>query len=97
MLRSLISSLLNKGEENIRLKDVASYFGWNMENISFSFPTPMLLEMKATPLPFSFQGKDRITWHYSTNGEFKLKDAYHLIVKKEEDMSRPSFPVATLA
>ena len=27
MLRSLISGLLNKGEENIRLKDVASYFG----------------------------------------------------------------------
>ena len=55
MLRSLISGPLNKGEKNIRLKDVTSYFGWNMENVSFSFPTPILLEMKATPLPFSFQ------------------------------------------
>ena len=94
MLRSIILGLLNKGEENIKLNNIASYFGWNMENISFSFPTPILLEIKATPLPFSFQGEDRITWHYSSNGEFKLKEAYQLIVKKEEDLSRPSFPGA---
>ena len=47
--------------------------------------------MKATPLPFSNQGNDRISWHYLPSGEFKLKDAYWLIIKEEEYISKPSF------
>ena len=82
---------LTKVRKKIKLRDVASFFGWNLENISYSFPTPILLEMKATPLPFSNQGNDRISWHYSPSGEFKLKDAYWLIIEEEEYMSKPSF------
>ena len=90
-LRSLISGPLNKVKEKIRLKHVASFFGWNLENIFYSFSTPILLEMMATPLPFPNQGEDRISWHYWPSGEFKLIDAYRLIIKEEEYMSKPSF------
>ena len=75
-LRSLISGPLNRDEENIRLKDVVGYFGWNLDQVSFSFPTPILLEIKETPLSFSCRGDDRLTWHLSSNGEFNLKEAY---------------------
>ena len=91
-LRSIISGPLYKDEENIKLKDVFGYVGWNLENVSFSFPTSILLEMKATPLSFSCQEEDRLTWHFSSNGEFELKGAYQLAVNKDEDLSRTSFP-----
>lgn len=57
----MISGLLNKGEENLKLKDVTSFYGWNWEGLSFDFPNSLLLEMKATPLPFSNQGENWIS------------------------------------
>lgn len=60
------------------MKDISSFFGWKWEGLSFELPTSILLEMKATPLPFSNQGKDWISWYSSLNGEFKPKEAYHL-------------------
>ena len=75
-LRSLVSSPLNKDEEYIKLMEVVGYVGWNLEHVSFSFPTSILLEMKTTSLSFSSQEEDRLTWHLSSNGEFKLKGAY---------------------
>ena len=75
-LRSLISGLLNKDEENLKLKDVVGFIGWNLEHVSFSFLTPILLEKKATPFSFSCRDEDRLTWHLSSNCEFKLREAY---------------------
>ena len=63
-----------------------------MDQVSFSFPTSTLLEIKATPLPFSCQGDDRLTWHLSSNGEFKLREAYKLALDKEENLNRTLFP-----
>ena len=60
-LRSLISGPLNKDEENLKLKDVVGFIGWNLEHVSFSFQTPILLEMKATPFSFSCHDEDRLT------------------------------------
>lgn len=57
----MISGLLNKGEENLKLKDVTSFYGWNWEGLSFDFPNSLLLEMKATPFPFSNQGENWIS------------------------------------
>ena len=77
-LRSLISGPLNKGEDNLMLKDISGFFGWNWEGLSFEFPAQIQLEIKATPLPFSNQGGDRLFWYSSPNGDFKLKEAYRL-------------------
>ncbi|KAL0014133.1 hypothetical protein SO802_001202 [Lithocarpus litseifolius] len=93
-LRGLISGPLNKDEENIKLKDVVGYVGWNLEHISFSFPASILLEMKATPLSFSGSEDDRLTWHYSPNGEFKLKGAYQLAIKEDDNWGKCAAPGA---
>ena len=90
-LRSLISGPLNKNEENLKLKDVVGYVGWNLENVSFFFPKSILLELKATPLSFSCQDVDRLTWHFFSNGVFDLKGAYQLAVNKDENLSRTFF------
>ena len=60
------------------LKDFSSFCGWNWEELSFKFPAHIQLDIKATPLPFSNQGGDRLSWFSSPNGEFKLKEAYRL-------------------
>ncbi|KAL0001242.1 hypothetical protein SO802_015023 [Lithocarpus litseifolius] len=75
-LKSCIFGLLNRGEEDIKLKDVAGFFGWNWEGLSFVLPKLVLLEMKATPMPYSSQREDRLSWGPSPSGDFKLKDAY---------------------
>lgn len=46
--RSLMYGPLNRGEEEVRLKDVIGFFGWNWEGLSFIFPSSILLSMKAT-------------------------------------------------
>ena len=43
-LRSCIFGPLNRGEEDIKLKDVAGFFGRNWEGLSFVLPKPVLLE-----------------------------------------------------
>ena len=41
-------------------------------------PASILLEIKATHVPFSNHSKDLLSWFSSLNGEFKLKEAYRL-------------------
>ena len=52
-LRSCIFGPLSRGAEDIKLKDVAGLFGWNWEGLSFVLPKLVLLELKATPMPYS--------------------------------------------
>ena len=47
--------------------------------MSFPLPISILLDIKATPIPFPNQREDRVTWISSPYGEFKLKDAYYLV------------------
>ena len=85
-LRSQIEGPLNKGEENLSLREISNFSGWNWGNISFAFPKSLALEMKAIPLPFSNQGEDRLSWFSSPNGDFKLKEAYRLANKGDNNM-----------
>ena len=55
---------------------------------------PFFWRWKATPLSFSCHHEDRLTWHYSPNGEFKLKGAYQLAINKDDICSRYSVPRA---
>lgn len=89
-LRSQIEGPLNKGEENLILRDFANFSGWKWGNLSFAFPKPLALEMKATPLPFSNHGEDRLSWHSSPNGDFNLKEAYRLANKGDTKMLFPA-------
>ena len=77
-LRSLISGPLNRGEEFLMLKDISGFFGWNWESLSFVLPAHIQLEIKATPLPFSSPGGDRLSWFSCSNGDFQFKEAYRL-------------------
>ncbi|KAL0015031.1 hypothetical protein SO802_002100 [Lithocarpus litseifolius] len=47
--------------------------------------------MKATPLPSSNQGADRLSWFSSPNGDFKLKEAYRLANWVENYTARQQF------
>lgn len=60
------------------MMDIASFLGWNWEGLSFDLPASILLEIKATPVPFSNHSEDWLSWFSSPNGEFKLKEAYRL-------------------
>ena len=90
-LRSQIQGPLNKGEEKLTLRDISYYLGWNWESLSFAFPKSLAFEMKATPLPFSNQGEDRLSWYSSPNGDFKLKEAYRLANWVDNNTARQEF------
>lgn len=90
-LRSCICGPLNKGEEDLRLKDIASFHDWNWEGISFSFPKDIFTEIKATPIPYSKLREDRLSWSLSPSGEFQLKDAYRLANANENHPMNHSF------
>ena len=89
-LRSLISSPLNRGEENICLKEIANFSGWNWQNISFSLPAQLLSAVKATPISFSALYEDHLTWFSSPSGAFEPKEAYRLAgMEGEDDQASP--------
>ena len=90
-LRSCISGPLNRGEDKVRLRDISSFLGWNWEGISFSFPKEILMEIKATPIPYSMLREDRLSWSSSPSGEFHLKDAYHIANAKESKLALQPF------
>ena len=90
-MRSLISGPLNKGEENLKVMDIASFLGWKWEGLSFDLPALILLEIKATPIPYSNHSEDRLSWFSSPNGEFKLKEAYRLANLDGNDTANQKF------
>ena len=90
-LRGLIEGPLNRGEEVITLKEVTEFSGWDWQGCSFSFPERLLSEIKATPITFSAQITDRITWYSSPSGNFNMKEAYKLAVLEVEGMYNRNF------
>ncbi|XP_030970900.1 uncharacterized protein LOC115991336 [Quercus lobata] len=76
-MRNLIEGPLNQGEDQLLLKDIVGFNGWNWHALSFIFKQ-LALEIKATPLPFSSTCEDRISWISSTNGDFDIKEAYKI-------------------
>ena len=57
-LRSLIEEPLNKGEDQLLLRDIIGFNGCRWNNILFCFPKPLTLEIKATPILLSNSGTD---------------------------------------
>ena len=51
-LRSFIARPINRGEEQIALKDVFGFSGWTWSVCLFSFPDKLISEIKATPISF---------------------------------------------
>lgn len=86
-IRSLIARPLNRGEDGIFIKEVVNFSSWDWQNFSFSFPTQLALEIKATPISFSASNSGRISWSSSPNGIFDLKDAYKLASSQEGDFN----------
>lgn len=80
-LRSVIEGPLTRGEEEIQLRDVISFSGWNWQRCSFSFPKQLLMEIKK--ISFSAQNTNWINWSSSPNGNFELKEAYKLATMEE--------------
>ena len=87
-LQSLIKGPLNRGEEHIKLKEVVSFSGWDWQSCSFTLPDQLLMEVKATPISFTAQNLDRITWSSTPSGNFELKAAYK-IARMEETGNSP--------
>jgi len=87
-LQSLIEGPLNRGEEHIKLKEVVSFSGWDWQSCSFTLPDQLLMEVKATPISFTAQNLDRITWSSTPSGNFELKAAYK-IARMEETGNSP--------
>jgi len=77
-LRSLIAGPFQRGEEHLRLKDIAQHNFWNLGGVSISLPNHLSQKIKATPFSITAAGVDRIAWASSPNGEFNLKEAYKL-------------------
>ncbi|KAL4627044.1 hypothetical protein ACB092_05G139400 [Castanea dentata] len=77
-LKSLIEGPLKRREDLLLLRDLVGFNGWNWHALSFPIPKHLALEIKATPLPFSSSCEDRISWIFSTNGDFDLKEAYKI-------------------
>ncbi|KAK9984142.1 hypothetical protein SO802_033667 [Lithocarpus litseifolius] len=90
-LRSLIAGPLNRGEDQIALKDVTGFSGWSWHGCSFSFPDRLISEIKVTFISFYAQNADRITWSSSPSGNFELKEAYKLASLEEEGQNTGSF------
>ena len=70
---------------------MAYHWGWNWQGCSFSFPERLLSKIKATPITFSAQNSDRITWSSSPSGNFNLKEAYKLVIMEVEGMYNGNF------
>ena len=73
------------------LKEVVNFSGWNWQACSFVFPKRLMLEMKATLVPFSARNFDRITWSSSPRSNFEMMEAYKLARVEAEGNCNDNF------
>ena len=73
------------------LKEVVNFSGWNWQACSFVFPKRLMLEMKATLVPFSAWNFDRITWSSSPRSNFEMMEAYKLARVEAEGNCNDNF------
>ena len=83
--RSLIVGPFQRGEDSLLLKDVIQYNFWDLARLSFTFPSALVQKIKATPFPLVATSVDRISWTFSPNGDFELKEAYRLACLTDEN------------
>ena len=59
-LKSLVQGLLNRDEENLKVKEVLMNNAWNWDKISFDLPLSIKLEVQATPFAIAVRREDRL-------------------------------------
>lgn len=77
-LKSLVQGLLNRDEENLKVKEVLVNNAWNWDKISFDLPLSIKLEVQATPFAIAVRREDRLDWKTNSHGKFDLSSAYKL-------------------
>ena len=85
-LRKVIQGPLSREATNLMIKEVVDYSGrWDWSLIQMIFPEEVFNNIKATPIPFSANLKDRLAWKYSAKGDFEMKSAYGLATNSLRD------------
>ena len=79
-LRNMIIEPLNRGEDQLQVKDMILNGMWNLQRISFDLPSVVGRTIGAIPIPISPYTLDCISWAYSPSGNFDGKSAYRPIV-----------------
>ena len=79
-IRQLIHGPLPRDIVNLRIKDVATPYGWDWSVIPFELPDNLKSEIQAIPIPILTRGIDKIAWSPSPKGTFDLKSAYCLAI-----------------
>ena len=88
-MRSLVEGPLNRGEEDLLVRDVMTNGCWSFENLSFDLLENMVNAIKAIPIRRFSRNVDQQCWISSANGSFEPRNAYLLAI--EEDLSTPDF------
>ncbi|KAF3944339.1 hypothetical protein CMV_029181 [Castanea mollissima] len=88
-IRSFNEGPLNRGEGEVCIKDVTMNNGWDLANLSFTFPNHILKAMRATPLRRFAMREDHRNWISSLNGDFDSRNAYLLAI--DENLEAPDF------
>ena len=70
----------------MKIKDVVDYNGrWDWSSVQMTFLVEVFRDIKATPIPFTDNLKDRLAWKYSAKRDFDLKSAYMLATNSMRD------------
>lgn len=79
-VRELVEGPLNLGEEFLTIKDLTEDGGWNLDSLSFNFPTAVSRDILSTPLRRFAVREDQRSWISSLSGSFDPKNAYLIAV-----------------
>ena len=83
-LRSLIEGPLNRGEDNLLVRDTMVDGHWNLTCLSFELPEIIKNTILATPLHRFSDCDDLRSWVSNISGNFDQKNAYLLAIGEED-------------
>lgn len=89
-IRHLIHGPLPHDMENLKIKEVATPYGWDWSIIPFELPNDIKAEIQAIATPILTRGTDKIAWSPSPKGTFDLKSAYCFAIDPSKSDSFPS-------
>ena len=81
-LRSLMHGPLIRGEDDLKVKDMATVNGWDWGKISMVLPANVCREIQAMPRACIVNNEDKLIWAASPNGDFNLNSAYSIANKE---------------
>lgn len=89
LMRSFLEGPLNRGEDELLVKDVMINGCWSFENLLFNLPESVVEAIKATPIRRNSRNVDQKCWISSANGDIEPRNAYLIAIR--EDLSTPNF------